>query len=66
MYYKIDSESMMETHDFKCRLCATRWLAYTENNIPSSSSLHYGRRHNFDFGKSIKVARRKNKPGHQK
>jgi hypothetical protein len=49
----------METHDFKCCLCATRWLKYTENNIPSSSSLHYGRRHNFDFGKSIKVARRK-------
>ncbi len=45
----------METHDFKCRLCATRWLAFTENNIPCSSSLHEDRRHNFDFRKPIKV-----------
>jgi len=47
--------TIMETHDFKCRLCATRWLAFTENNIPCSSSLHEDRRHNFDFGKPIKV-----------
>ena len=47
--------SVMETHDFKCRLCATRWLKYTENNIPCSSSLHEDKRHKFDFSKPIKV-----------
>ena len=47
--------SVMETHDFTCRLCATRWLKYTENNIPCSSSLHEDKRHNFDFSKPIKV-----------
>ena len=50
----------METHDFKCRLCATRWLKYTENNIPCSSSLHEDKRHNFDFSKPIKVEPQEN------
>jgi hypothetical protein len=45
----------METHDFTCRLCATRWLAYTENNIACSSSFQDDGRHNFDFGKPIKI-----------
>ena len=52
--------SVMETHDFKCRLCATRWLKYTENNIPCSSSLHEDKRHNFDFSKPIKVEPQEN------
>ncbi len=45
----------MKTHDFKCHLCGTRWLAYTENNVPCSSSLHVDKRHNFDFSKPIKI-----------
>ena len=41
--------------DLKCRLCATRWLKYTENkNLCSNSSLD-DVRHNFDFGKPIRV-----------
>ena len=49
----------VKTQDWIIQLIYVRQdVAYTENNIPSNSSLHYGRRHNFDFGKSIKVARR--------
>jgi len=52
----------METHDFKCRLCSTRWLAYSEDNIPCSSSLHEDRRHNFDFGEPIKIEPQEKQP----
>ena len=45
----------METHDFKCHLCASRWLKYIENNIPCTGSLHEDKRHDFDFSKPIKV-----------
>lgn len=45
----------MEKHDFKCRICASRWLKFTENNIPCNGPLHEDKRHNFDFSKPIKV-----------
>ncbi len=50
----------METYDFKCRLCGTRWLRYTENNLMCSNSLHGDERHNFDFCKPIKVEPQEN------
>jgi hypothetical protein len=45
----------METHDFKCRLCSTKWLNYVENNTPCPSPSQEDGRHNFDFSKPIKV-----------
>jgi hypothetical protein len=45
----------METHDFKCRLCGTKWLNYVENNTPCPSLSQEDGRHNFDFSKPIKV-----------
>ena len=45
----------METHDFKCRLCGTKWLNYVENNTPCPSPSQEDGRHNFDFSKPIKV-----------
>ena len=45
----------METHDFKFRLCGTKWLNYVENNTPCPSLSQEDGRHNFDFSKPIKV-----------
>ena len=45
----------METHDFKCRLCGTKWLNYVENNTPCPNLSQEDGRHNFDFSKPIKV-----------
>ncbi|MGA9928574.1 MAG: hypothetical protein WBP96_08190 [Nitrososphaeraceae archaeon] len=47
--------NIMETHDFKCRLCGTKWLNYVENNTPCPSLSQEDGRHNFDFSKPIKV-----------
>lgn len=44
-----------EIRDFKCRLCVTRWLEYIENKNPCSNSFLEDGRHNFDFGKPIRV-----------
>jgi hypothetical protein len=48
-------DRVMETRDFKCRLCGTKWLDYTKSNIPCSSSLYEYQIHNFDFSKPIKL-----------
>ncbi|MDQ5870359.1 MAG: hypothetical protein M3530_11625 [Thermoproteota archaeon] len=45
----------IEIHDFNCRLCGIRWLSYTKNNVPCSSSLLEDGVHNFDFKKPIKI-----------
>ena len=50
----------METHDFKCRLCDTKWLNYVENNTPCPSLSQEDGRHNFDFSKPIKVEPQEN------
>ena len=46
--------SILETHDFKCRLCDTNWLSYIENNSPCPNPSQDDGRHNFDFGKPIR------------
>jgi hypothetical protein len=47
--------SILETHDFKCRLCDTNWLSYIENNSPCPNPSQDDGRHNFDFGKPIRI-----------
>lgn len=40
-------------HDSKCRSCEVRWLIYSENTNPCSTSSLRDGRHNFDFGKPV-------------
>ena len=44
-----------EIRDFKCRLCGTTWVKYIENMHPCGSSFLQNGRHNFDFGKPVRV-----------
>ena len=44
-----------EARDFKCRSCGTTWSKYIENKKRCRNSVLKDGRHNFDFGKPIRV-----------
>ena len=44
-----------EIRDFRCRLCGAMWLDYIENTHACGSAFLQDGRHNFDFGKPIRI-----------
>ncbi len=53
----------IEVHDFKCRVCGTKWSSYIENNNRCPNVSQEDGRHNFDFGKPIKINPSNKQPG---
>ena len=44
-----------EIRDFRCRLCGAMWLDYIKKTDACGSAYLHDGRHNFDFGRPIRI-----------